>query len=108
VHVVEPAVQLVRLRHEAVEHLHGDGHESRVRDPGAVVTVACLALLVGAHLGDRSIVGAGSFLIGICAAMPPIANAPRRCSRLDEQLRVRAQEMRRHRHLLRSGSTNSG
>jgi hypothetical protein len=49
-----------------------------MRHPGAVVAVAGLALLVGAHLGQRRLVGGGSFLIGICAAMPPIANAPRR------------------------------
>ena len=47
-------------------------------DPGAVVTVAGLALLVGAHFGEGGLVGGRSPLIGICAAMPPIAKAPRR------------------------------
>jgi hypothetical protein len=32
-------------------------HEAGVGDPGAVVAVACLALLVGAHLGERLVVG---------------------------------------------------
>ena len=46
------AVQLVRGRHQAVEDLHRHRHEPRMRDPGAVVAVTGLALLVGAHLRD--------------------------------------------------------
>ena len=42
---------------------------------------------------------AGSSLIGICAAMPPIACAPRRWQVLIEQLRVGAQEGLVHRDL---------
>ena len=42
---------------------------------------------------------AGSFLIGICAAMPPIAGAPRAVAGLHQQQRVGAHERRGHRHL---------
>ena len=41
----------------------------------------------------------GSLLIGICAAMPPIACAPRRWQVLMQQQRVGAHEGRGHRHL---------
>jgi hypothetical protein len=45
-----------------------------VRHPGAVVAVGGFALLVRAHLGERGVVRLfGSFLMGICAAMPPMA-----------------------------------
>ena len=49
--------ELVRLRHQPVEHLHRDRHEIGMGDPGAVVAVARLALLVGAHLGEGGVVG---------------------------------------------------
>ena len=50
-------VELVRPRHQPVEHLHRDRHEVGMGDPGAVVAVAGLALLVGAHLGEGRLVG---------------------------------------------------
>ena len=43
---------LVGLRHDAVEDFERDGHQAGVRDPGAVVAVGGLALLVGADAGD--------------------------------------------------------
>ena len=54
------------------------GTSAGVRDPGAVVAVLHLAQLVGAHLLERLLVGGRVVLIGICAAIPPIACAPRR------------------------------
>ena len=77
--VVAQCRELVGLRHQLVEHVRGDRHQVRVRDPGAVIAVLRLALLVGAHLregGSRSCAGSPRF--GICAAMPPMAKAPRR------------------------------
>ena len=41
-------LDLVRLGHLRVERLACDGDQARMRDPGAVVAVAGLALLVGA------------------------------------------------------------
>ena len=55
--VLALAVDLVRARHERVEDLHRDRHQAGVGDPGAVVAVAGLALLVGAHLRERLLVG---------------------------------------------------
>ena len=42
------------------------------------MAVAGLALLVGADLGEGGLVCPSSPLTGICAAIPPIAKAPRR------------------------------
>ena len=50
-----------------------------MRHPGAVVSGPDLAQFVFAHpLAGRPRLASGSFLIGICAAMPPMACAPRR------------------------------
>ena len=87
VHVVALAVDLVRRRHVLVEHLLGDRHQARMRDPGAVVAVGHFALLVRRTLASASSFAAGSFLIGICAAMPPIACMPRRWQVLMQQQR---------------------
>ena len=62
--VGELLVDLVGLRHEAVEDFEGDGDEAGVRDPGAVVAVGGFALLVGADLGEGALVGFGVGLDG--------------------------------------------
>ena len=49
-----------------------------MRDPGAVVAGAGRLALLSARAAIALFVGLASPLIGICAAMPPIANAPRR------------------------------
>ena len=73
-HVLALAIDLVRRRHVLVEDLLRDRHQAGMRDPGAVVAVAHLAqLVVRAPSASAASFAAGSFLIGICAAMPPIA-----------------------------------
>ncbi len=86
-------------RHQAVEDLHRDRHEARVRDPGAVVAVAGLAFLVGAHLGDRRVVRRRIALDRDLRGHAAHRERAAAMRRLDQQLRVRAQEVRRHRHL---------
>ena len=48
-----PRRDLVRGGHQPVERFLRDRHEPRMRDPGAVVPLRCLALLVGLHFGER-------------------------------------------------------
>ena len=93
-------LQLVRRRHQPVEDLHRDRHEARVRDPGAVVPVARLALLVGAHLGERFLVRLRVVLDRDLRRHAAHREGAAAVAGLDQQLRVRAQEVRRHRHLL--------
>ena len=59
--VLAQPVELVGSGHPFVENLHGDRHQPGMGDPGAVVAALASA----------------SVLMGICAAMPPIAKAPR-------------------------------
>jgi hypothetical protein len=77
-HVVALAVDLVGAGHVGVEHLLREGDEPGVGHPGAVVSVGHLAELVGAHLGHHRGLAASSSLMGMKAAMPPIACTPRR------------------------------
>src|SRR5258708_30703587 len=48
-----PAGDLVGLRHLPIEDFLGNCDKARMGDPSAIVTVAGLALLVGAHLLHR-------------------------------------------------------
>ena len=74
VDVLAPPVDLVGPGHPLVEDLHGDRDQRGVGHPGAVVAVAGLAHLVGADLArGPAALASGSFLIGIWAAMPPMA-----------------------------------
>ena len=88
---------LVRRRHQPVERLLRDRHEARMRDPGAVVAVRRLALLVGLHLGER--LGVRRFVVldrnlrRHAAHRVDVAAM----ARLDQQLRVALHEVRRHR-----------
>ncbi len=83
------AGDLVRLGHQPVEHALGDRDQRGVRDPGAVMAVAGLALLVGDHLVERPLVGLGVALD---------RDLRRHAAHLDHQLAVGAQERRGHRH----------
>ena len=79
--VVAPALELVgRAVQPLLEHLARDRHQVRMRDPGAVVALRDLALLVRADAVERLLVGLLVALAadGISAAIPPIACAPRR------------------------------
>ena len=84
VDVVALLVDLVRLVAEhRVERLQRDVDDVRVRDPGAVEAGLGLALLVllARPRSPRSL-ASSSLRDGISAAMPPIANAPRRVAGL--------------------------
>ena len=85
-----------------------DRHQTGMRHPGAVVAVAGLALLVGAHLCERLLVQrlvaldgdeGGHAAHGVRAA--PMAG-------LDAEQRIRAHEGRRHRHLRAVGQDEVG
>jgi NO-binding membrane sensor protein with MHYT domain/signal transduction histidine kinase len=56
-HVLTLLASWFGQRHQAVEHLHRHRHQVRMRDPGAVMAVAGLALLVGLDLGEGGLVG---------------------------------------------------
>ena len=79
-----------------------------MRDPSAVVSVFCLALFVGAHLGDRG--GVGRFVVfdrdKSGHAAHRVRAAAMTCA--DEQARIRAQKRRRHRHRLALGQDSIG
>ena len=53
VHLGQLLVDLVRLRHDAVEHFQRHRNQTRMRHPRAVVAVGRLAFLVGPDLGQR-------------------------------------------------------
>ena len=79
-----------------------------MRDPRPVEALRRLALLVLAHLRERDGVH-----LGIAAGGDERRHAAHReraaaVAGLDEQLAVGAHERHRHRHVARSGSTNSG
>ena len=79
VDVVALAVDLVRpVAEHGVEGLHGHADDVGVRDPRAVEAGLGLALLVVPTASIARWFASGSFRDGISAAMPPIANAPRR------------------------------
>ena len=78
VHVVALGGRSGWLRHRAVEHLERHGHQAGMRHPGAVVPVVASRSLSARTFASAASLAAGSFLIGICAAMPPIAWMPRR------------------------------
>ncbi len=59
VHIFAQPVQLVGLGHEPVEDFLGDGHQVRMRHPGAIVTIAGFPFLVRAHPGHGSLIGGG-------------------------------------------------
>ena len=77
---------LIGLRHEAVEDFERDGDEAGMRDPGAVVAVGGLALLVGADLAMAFSLATGSDLMGMSADMPPMAWTLRRWQVLMQSL----------------------
>ncbi len=89
---------LVRPGHQPVEDLLGDRHEPRVRDPGAVVAVGRLALLVRLHLGEG--LGVGGLVVldrdlrRHAAHRVDVAAV----AGLDQQLGVALHEVRGHRH----------
>ena len=71
--------------------------------PGCATQVPSWPSLASRSLSARTFASAsslatGSFLIGIWAAMPPIAWASRRVAGLDRQQRVGPHEVGRHRH----------
>ena len=98
VHVLAQAPEVVRPRHQAVEDLPRNRHQPRVRDPGAVVAVAGLALLVGAHARERLVVRRGVVLDRDLRRHAAHRESAAAMAALDHELRVRAQEMRGHRH----------
>ena len=78
VHVVALHVELVLALHVRVEDLARDGTR-----PGCATHVPSWPFVTSRSLSARTFASASSFfaassLIGICAAMPPIAWTPRR------------------------------
>ena len=98
--VLAPSVELVRLLAERrVEDLLRHGNEIRMRDPGAVESVARLSHLVLANLRQRDLVH-----LGITPARDERGHAAdrvraARVARADEELGVRAHERHGHRDL---------
>ena len=101
--VVALHVDLVLARHLRVEDLARDRHEARVRDPGAVVAVVHLALLVGAHLRERSLVRRGVVLDRDLRRHPAHRVDVPAVAGLDEELDVGAEKRLVHRHLATIG-----
>ena len=63
VDVLAQPVDLVRVRHVLVEDLHGDRHQARMRDPGAVVAVAVTSRTLSARtFSSAACVGLGIVL----------------------------------------------
>ena len=108
VHVLAEVVELVRALHVRVEDLARDGDQARVRHPGAVVPVLHLAELVGAHLGERRLVGGGIALDGDLRGHPAHRVDPAAMAGLDEELRVGAHVGLLHRHLAAVGEHRGG
>ena len=109
VDVVALAVDLVRAVAEHRVELRPRGRdEVGVRDPRAVEAVARLALLVVGDLRQRELVDLRVAPVGMNAAMPPIACAPRRWQVLTSS----SVYARMNGTVIvtsgRSGSTNSG
>ena len=98
-HVVAQPGQLIRRRHPIVEHLSRNLDEGRMGDPGPVVALADLTQLVGAHFVERDVVRARVVLDrNLCRHAPHRVSATA-VARTDEELHVRAQKWRLHRHL---------
>src|SRR5215831_5512595 len=55
IEVRELLIDLVWLRHQLVEDVHSDRHQSGMRDPCAVVSIGGFALLVRANAGEGSL-----------------------------------------------------
>ena len=58
-HVLAQPLELVWPVQAAVEHRLRQRNQAWMRDPGTVVAVIGLALLVGAHPGERGLIGGG-------------------------------------------------
>ena len=70
-------------------------------DPGAVVAVAGLALLVGADLGERRLVGFGVALDRDLRRHAAHGEGAAAVAGLDEQQRIGVEERLAHRHFRR-------
>ncbi len=71
--VLTLGVNLIFRGHVLVEYLFGHGNQSRMGNPGAIVTRLNFTKLVLAHFSSALSFAGGSLLMGICAAIPPIA-----------------------------------
>ncbi|CAH1668847.1 hypothetical protein CHELA40_13198 [Chelatococcus asaccharovorans] len=96
--VLTQLVELVRPGHQAIEHLHRHRHEVRMRHPCAVVTVAGLALLVGAHLGEGGLVGGRIVLHRDLRRHAAHGEGAAAVAGLDQEQRIGAQEGLAHHH----------
>mmetsp|Transcript_19617 Transcript_19617/g.49852 ORF Transcript_19617/g.49852 Transcript_19617/m.49852 type:complete len:276 (-) Transcript_19617:958-1785(-) len=108
VDVAAAHVQLVGLRHVLVKHLERHLDQVGVRHPGAVVARARLAQLVGAHLGQRRVVGGLVVLDGDLRRHAAHGVHAALVARLDEQRHVRGHEAARHRHVAAVGQHKLG
>ena len=77
-------------------------------DPGAVVAVAGLALLVGAHLGEGGLVGARVALDRDLRRHAAHGEGAAAVAGLDQQQRIGVQERLAHAITARSGVRNAG
>src|SRR5262249_13199005 len=96
-HVVALAVDLVRLRHDAVEYFLRDRHQAGMRDPRAVETVVGFAFLVRDHLRDRRVVRDRIVLDRNLRGHPAHRVSATAMAGLHQQLAIGAQEGTRHR-----------
>ena len=107
-HILACSLDLVGLRHHAVEDFERNRHETGMGNPCAVVAVGRFTFLVGAHLGKGAFVGGFVVLYrdeGRHAA-DGVDVAAVAC--FDRQQRVRAHEVGRHRDLGAVGEDEIG
>ena len=97
-HVVAQHAELVGAGHQPVEHLPRHRHQVGMGDPGAVMAIARLALLVGAHLGEGGLVGGGVALDRDLRGHAAHREGAAAVAGLDQQQRIGVEERLAHRH----------
>src|SRR5579883_876165 len=100
VHVIALAINLVGLRHVAIEDLTDHADESGMSDPRAVMAVARFALLVHAHARHGPLVRRGIVLDRDESGHAADRGRVSTVASLDRQQAAGAQEMRGHRYLV--------
>ncbi len=96
--VLAQTVELVGALHQPVEDLHGQADHVRVRDPGAVVAVGRLALLVGPDPREGGLVGGGVALDRDLGRHTAHGEGAAAVAGLDQLQRIGAQEGLGHGH----------
>ena len=107
-HVLALDEDLVGSLHVLVEDFLGDGNQARMRHPGAVVAGFDLAQLVGADLVQRLLIGHRIVLDGHLRGHAAHGVNLAAMAGLDQQLRIRLQEMPVHGHFAAIGQHEAG